>query len=172
MKKRIFNFIFAFICIFAFTFCLTGCFGGGVVPCAWVKLDMEGYIVYTSNMYSSGGDHIYLYENEEEASDDTYHSNYELSVVFYPRIMGADTVDGERTTTVDISSYYSMNIYINKSKSVYSASKKIYLNDQELAYSQIDDLETLLCLTFENFTFVRGNPNGHINGFVNKLEYK
>lgn len=171
MKKKIFSFIAFAVSLLSLALCLSGCFES-VVPAAWVKLDMEGYVYYTANMYASGGDHIYLYETEAEAEADTYHTDYSIAVVFYPRILGADTIEGERTTTVDISSNYSMNIYINKSKSVYSATKKVYLNDQELPATRTDDLEYLLCLSFENFTFVRGNPNGQFNEFINKLEYK
>lgn len=172
MKKKILNSLITLVCIFSFCFCLTGCFGESVVPCAWVKLDMDGYIVYTANMYASGGDHIYLYETEEEAAEDRYHANYLVSVVFYPRILGADTIEGIKTTTVDISSNYSMTIYVNKTRSAYSAEKKVYLNDEEITSSQVDDLDVLLCMTFDNFTLVRGNPGGRMNNFVNKIEYK
>ncbi|MBP5466842.1 MAG: hypothetical protein J6Y43_04710, partial [Clostridia bacterium] len=120
-----------------------------------------------------GGGHIYLYENQEDAEDDKYHSNCALTVTFYPRIMGADTVDGVRTTTVDMANgNYAMNIYVYKNKSVYSPEKKVYLNGEELVASYEDDLEYLVALTFNDFVLVRGNPNGHINGFINVLEYR
>ena len=81
MKK----FLLCLSVMFSIMFCviLSGC---GVVPAAWVTLDMEGYVIYTSHMYPSGGNHIYLYASEEEASADTYRSDYLMYVVFYPRI--------------------------------------------------------------------------------------
>ena len=167
MKKRFLSFLLSFIFVLG-GISLSGCFGS-VVPCAWVKLDMVGYIYYTSYVY---GDHIYLYENEENFSNDKYHADYELCVHFFPRILGADTVDDVRTTTVDISKNYSMIIYIIKDKPLYSTEKNIYLNGEKLIPVQIDDLDTLLCLTFENFTLVRGNPNGSFNNYVNTIEYK
>lgn len=150
---------------------LTGCFGS-VVPCAWVRLDMDGYIYYSSNVYASGGDHIYLYETEEDAEGDKHHVNCILSVVFYPRILGADTVNGVRTTTVDVSAGYSMTVNVYKKKSLYSADKKVYLNGEQIEASNTYDSEYLRCLTFENFTLTRGNPNGHFNEIVNVIEYK
>ena len=151
--------------------CLTACFGS-VVPAAWVKLDMEGHVVYTANMYPSSGDHIYLYESEQDAADDTYHADYALAITFYPRILGADTVNGERTTIVDISSYCTMTVYINKTKSVYAADKNIYLNGTKLVADLTNDFDTLLCLSFEHFTLERGNPGGRENGIINRIEYR
>ena len=169
MKNKVLSIICALICMMTCSACLTGC--GMVVPCAWVKLDMDGYIVYTANMYASGGDHIYLYESEEDAADDRYHAAFSIAIVFYPRILGADTVDGERTTTVDVSSWYSMTVYINKNKSVYASSKKVYLNGEVLTPTNTSDLESLLCLNFEGFSFVRGNTDGSFNGYVNSIVY-
>lgn len=163
------SFLFV-ISLFACVVIMSSCIFDSVVPCAWVKLDMEGYIYYSSNMYASGGDHIRLYESEEHANQQ--YANPLLSIVFYPRICGAMDIDGVRTTTVDISSNYSMTIYVTKTESAYSPEKKIYLNGEQLEPSNVDDLDTLYCMTFEDFTFVRGNPNGHLNNFVNTIEYK
>lgn len=170
MKKKFFSVAIALVCILVCGVCLSGCIFESVVPCAWVRLDMEGYIYYSATVY--GGDHICYYENAEDAENDRYHANCSITVTFFPRILGADTVDGVRTTTVDISRSYSMMVYVYKNKSIYSAEKKIYLNGQELQYSNVNDLENLVCYTFDNFTFVRGNPNGQANGFVNTIEYK
>lgn len=169
MKAKRVPFIISTICLFIFAICLTSC---GVVPCAWVKLDMEGYVIYTTHMYSSGGEHIYLYESEEMAEDDTYHSNYMIAISFYPRILGPDTIEGQRTTTVDISSESEMHVYINKNTSIYSPTKKVYLNGTPLEPTRFDDLSNLLCLTYIDFGLVRGNPNGQINNFINTIEYK
>lgn len=167
MKKRYFFGILLFLatCLFS------GCFGG-VVPCAWVRLNMEGHIYYSSNMYASGGNHIYFYENDADAEGDTYFSNCALTIVFYPRILGADTVNGVKTTTVDISSDYSMTVNVYKGKSIFSDSKKVYLNGEELQPSHSYESSVLLALTFNDFTLTRGNPNGHFNEFVNVIEYK
>ena len=169
MKK----FVVSLAILVSVMFCsvLSGC---GVVPAAWVKLDMSGYVVYTSNMYSSGGDHIYLYNTKEEAEADRYKAAYLMSIVFYPRILGADIlVDGKNTTTiVDISGAYSMQITINKTKSLYDANKKIYLNGVELQPATRDDYDVLLFLYFNNFTLVRGNPGGQANGFINMIKYE
>lgn len=169
MKRKSF---FAFAIIMLIIACasmLSGCFG--VTPCAWVALDMEGYKYYSSNAYTSGGDHIYLYENEEVAQNDTYHTDCLISIGFYPRILGADTIDGLRTTTVDISGWYEMKVTIKTE--LYSESKHIYLNDNQLTPNNFyDGGEYFKILSFENFGLVRGNPGGHLNNFVNKIEYK
>ena len=167
--KRLFSVVLVITCVLL-SGSLIAC--ENVVPGAWVKLDMDGYVVYTSNMYASGGDHVYLYDDEETAKDDKHHANYNMAIVFFPRILGADTINDERTTIVDISSWYSMTIYINKGKEIYEEGKKIYLNDEELTASHVDDLDVLLCLTFEDFTFLRGNPNGQLNNVINRIEYK
>ena len=170
MKNRLLCFAFAVICVFSCAFAFSAC--ENVVPCAWVKLDMEGYVYYSSNMYASGGHHVYLYENQEASAADTYRAGYMMAITFYPRILGADTIEGVRTTTVDISRWYSMTVYISKSSSIYDEGKHIYLNGEVLEASQTDDLSSLLCLSFEDFSFVRGNPGGTLNNFVNVIEYK
>ena len=170
MKKKILSFIFAFALVVSGCLCFSSC---GVVPCAWVKLDMEGYVYYSSDMYGTTADHIYLYESQEIAASDTHRVQYLLSINFYPRILGADTVNDERTTTVDISKKgYSMHVTIDKDE-MYSPEKKLYLNDVALepTTSNIDGAY-LVFFTYENFTFVRGNPGGRLNGKVNKIEYK
>ncbi len=168
MKKILL--IFSLLSTLALSISLYGCLG--YVKCAWVALDMDGYILYTTNMYSSGGNHIYLYESEEDALDDHYHAAYMLSIVFYPRIMGPDTINGIKTTTVDIGSKYTMDVHINKNSSIYAQEKLVYLNDEALTYTNKYDYDTLLCLSFENFKFVQGNPKGKINNFINLVAYK
>jgi len=170
MIKRLLNYMVAFMCVLISSICLfAGC--GSVVPCAWVKLDMEGYIAYTSYAYPGHG-HILLYENEDDSKNDTYTTNYAINIEFLPRILGADTVNGIKTTIVDISSYSEMAVYINKNKSVYDSDKKIYLNDKALTPTLTNNFDTLLCLTFDNLALTRGNPGGKFNEFINVIEYK
>ena len=160
------------IALIAFTATLSvGC-GGSVVPCAWVEFKSDLLVVYTSNMYASGGEHIYLYESEELAQNDKYHTEQSLSVTFYPRILGADTVDGRKTTIVDISKYSDMTVYVYKDKTLYSPEKSIYLNGSKLTPTNVNDLDLIYALHFEDVPLERGNPNGSINGKVNVIEYK
>ena len=68
-----------------------------------------------------------------------------------------------------------MKVCINKNKSIYGQDKKIYLNDTALEPASKRGEEpssSLLFLDYEGFTLVRGNPDGHINDFVNKLKYE
>ena len=172
MKKRFFTGLFAVICLMFSLTLFTAC--GSVVPCAWVYLKMDGgYITYSSDMYGNAGDHVHYYLNEEDA---TSTANSVLSIRFSPRILGADTVKIDdvdtRTTTVDISDYADMSIIIKTTSSIYAESKKIYLNGEELEPTQTTSSATIVCYLFQNVKFVRGNPNGHINGAVNSIEYK
>ena len=147
--------------------------GCSVTACAWVRLEADGYVYYSTSMYASGGDHIYYYEKEEDAADDAYHTNCALTVVFYPRILGPAEVDGVKTTTVDLSDkYYSMTVYIYKSKATYSPDKSVYLNGAVLEPENVYETDNLLSLSFENFGLERGNPGGRLNGKINVIEYK
>ena len=145
-----------------------GCFNK-VTPCAWVTFESEGYVYYSTSMYGTGRDHIYLYENESDAEKSGTEA---LSVVFEPRILGPEEVNGKKATLVDISTTYSMRVYINKKRAIYSPDKSIYLNGEKLTPTRVDDGEILLCLKYEGFTLERGNPNGKLNGKINILEYK
>ena len=171
MRKRTFGAAFfgavSIGCVILFSACASS-----VVPCAWVRLDMDGSVVYTSDTYAVVGAHVYFYENEDEMTADENRTNYDLSITFYPRILGKDTVGGEKTTTVDISSDCSMTVYINKTKEFYSENKKIYLNGSEITPKKRDDFDALLCLYFEDVAFIRGNPNGKLNGEVNVIQYR
>ena len=171
MKKRFFNISLCFCFALIICFALSGC---GVTPCAWVKLDMEGYVYITSYVYAGHG-HIYLYEDEETFQADEYHTDYKIMIEFYPRCLSHD-VDDWDVALVDIGDrYYSMQVYINKSNLPNYNNMKMYLNDTALTPTTIYGAEEdnpLYGLYYENFTFVRGNPNGQENGFVNKLVYK
>lgn len=153
------------------TTCLSACFER-VVPCAWVALDADGYVVYTSNMYASGGEHIYLYDNERDAQNDTAHARCAMSITFYPRIMGVDTVDGYETTIVDISQKASMVAYIYKQHGIYSADKSFYINGIKLKSSSSIEYDIVVCYTFDNLPLERGNPGGKENGKINRIEYR
>ena len=177
MKKRIFNFVALAVSLLSLTLCLSGCIFDNVVPCAWVKLDMEGYVYYRANMYASGGNHIELYESQEEF--DSMFPQTLIEIVFYPRILGAyDTEDEGRVTTVDVSrpNQVSMTVIINKlpENSLYSPSKKVYLNGELLVSNPEYDYnsDAIVSWMFDNVPLVRGNPNGQFNEFINKLEYK
>lgn len=169
MKRKIF-FALAFIMLVAAcASMLSGCFG--VVPCAWVTLDMEGYVRYSTDMYGSVNGHICLWEDAETAQNDTYNANYLLKIQFYPRILGPDSINDTQTTTVDISGEYEMIVTINAS--IYSDSKHVYLNGEQLTpSSSYDGSVYFKQFTYSNFGLVRGNPNGHINNFINTIEYK
>ena len=150
---------------------LAGC---GVVPTAWVYFKMPtGYTVYTSDQYANTGAHIYYYENEIDA---TSTSNAVIEITFSPRIMGTDdvVVDGEtlRGTTVDVSSYADITIYVKKSSSIYSPSKKIYINGVEATLTNSSTDGSLAYFLIQNAPLLRGNPNGQLNGTVNIIEYK
>ena len=171
MKKKILSIAFAMAFMITCSFCLASC---GVVPCAWVKLDMEGYVIYTTHMSPAYG-HIFLYENEEAAQNDTYSSNYELEIDFDPRILGPDVSVPieERTTTVDLSKgYCEMKVYIRKAGNTYGAEKHVYLNGEALTPTSTYDSESLLILDFEDINLLRGNPGGHRNDIINIIEYK
>lgn len=169
MNSKILTFIGSFMIVACCCFCFSAC----VAPTAWVKLDMEGYVYHTTQMYASNIQHIYLYNSEAESvADADSRVNYLLAIEFFPRILGTEVVNGEKTTLVDIASGADMQVTINKSASLFSTSKKIYLNDVALEPTSIQDLSTLYALTFKNVSLTRGNPNGKINGFVNKIQYK
>ena len=95
-----------------------------------------------------------------------------MAITFYPRILGKDTINDEVTTTVDISKNYSMQVTVSKTAFSDYETRKVYLNGIALTPTSVNDQSSLYFLNFENFTFVRGNPNGHINGEINRIEYK
>ena len=69
-----------------------------------------------------------------------------------------------------------MTVIINKlpENSLYSPSKKVYLNGELLVSNPEYDYssDAIVSWMFDNVPFVRGNPNGQFNEFINKLEYK
>ena len=177
MKKKIFNFVAFAVSLLSLALCLSGCIFDSVVPCAWVKLDMEGFVYYRSNMYASGGNHIELYESQEEF--DSMFPQTLIEISFYPRILGAyDDEDAGRVTTVDVSrpNQVSMQVVINKlpENSLYSPSKGVYLNGELLTSNPEYDYssDAIVSWIFDNVPFVRGNPNGQYNHYINMLEYK
>lgn len=144
---------------------------GGVVPVAWVALDADGYIVYTSYMYATSHGHIQWWESEEDAN--AQFGTEFIMITFYPRACGADTVNDVRTILVDVGdSYLMMSVSINKGKASYDPNKHLYLNGEMLTPTRINDLDTMLFWEFESPKLVRGNPGGRSNGYVNHLEYK
>ena len=144
---------------------------GGVVPCAWVTLDAEGYVVYTSYVYATSHGHIQLWESEEDAN--AQFGTEFIMITFYPRAMGSETVNDVRTILVDIGdNYLMMSVSINKTKASYDPNKRLYLNGELLTPTRVNDLDTLLFWEFESPKLVRGNPGGRANGYVNHLEYK
>ena len=171
MKKRIFRILLTLAITLACITCLTGC---GVVPSAWVYFKIDsGYTIYTNNMYPDAGSHVYHFASQGDADD---YSKADIEISFYPRIMGPETVkvDGhdQDATIVDISDYVDIHIKIKKSAAIYSSDKGIYLNGNLLSPDQSTGSSTSLYLLFENVALERGNPNGHINGVVNCIEYK
>lgn len=169
MRKILSMFIFvAFTLICSLIF--VGC-DFGVVPGAWIKFKVDGgRVVYTSNMYASGGPAILYYENSEVVVDE----EYAISISFYPRIMGKDERNGEDTTIVDMSEKQAMKISVRKTSLVYSPEKSIYLNGEKLTPESngTSESEYLKIMFFDNLEFKRGNPGGHENNIVNVIEYK
>ena len=177
MKKKVLNFVALAVSMLSIALCLSGCIFDSVVPVAWVKLDMEGYVYYTANMYASGGNHIELYESQAEFEE--MFPQTLIEITFYPRILGADDIeDVGRVTTVDVSrpNQVSMQVVINKlpENSLYSPSKGVYLNGQLLVSNPEYDYssDAIVSWMFDNVPLVRGNPNGQFNNFINMLEYK
>ena len=158
-------------------FLFTGC---GVVPTAWVYLKTSGgYVAYTGDQYGNYNAHIYYYEDEADYTAGNT-GNSDLYIYFRPRIMGVDTekkVDGviKKTTTVDISSWADMDVYIKTSSAIYDAAKKIYINGVEMeeaeGTSRSGSLAHIRIINLQN-KLTRGNPGGHENEVVNIIEYK
>lgn len=166
MKKtvRLFSVLLSLIALLSLGF--SAC--QRVTPAAWVELRAgDGYVVYTSDMYGITRAHIYCY-------DDDSTEKTAIEITFIPRILGSDTVDGVKTTLVDVSGAYEMTVIVYKGSSLYSAEKDFYLNDVKLTPypSASYDGESIISLNFRDFTLVRGNPNGKLNGVINVIEYK
>ena len=171
MKKRLFILLIALTLIVSCALAFTAC--NKVAPGAWVTLKNEGYTIYTSHAYPSGGYQIIFYENEADAEGDTHVSNAAICINFYPGILGADTRGDIRTTIVDIGKKYcEMHVVINKAAFPDYETRKMFMNGTELTPSAVQDESSLYFLTYNNFSPVRGNPNGQRNDVVNILEYK
>ena len=175
MKKIFIGFMLvAMVIVSSLTF--VGC--GSVVPGAWTKLEVEGLengkIFYTSHMYASGGPAILYYENPDDATGDKYNAAYTISISFYPRILGADDRNGERTTIVDLSEKQAMSFSVSKTSAIYSPDKSVYLNGEKLTPERAGTLdgESLSIMFFDNLKLIRGNPGGHENNIINVIEYK
>ena len=169
--KKVFA-VFSICLIMLCTVFASGCFG--VVPAAWVHFQIEGgRVYYSTDMYAQTRPHISYYENQED--------NYPaIEIEFLPRILGPETVEYEgeeiQTTLVDISSYCDIRLTVSKSSAIYSAEKHVYLNFSTEPMVQDDECSSestyVKIFYFKDVNLLRGNPNGHINGVVNFLEYK
>ena len=180
MKKKLLNIAFALAFIVTCGICFASC---GVVAAAWVTLDMDGFVRYTTEMYP-GRYHIMLYDSKETFDNDTYRTDYLLAITFYPRILGPDfsetaNEDGSvDRTVVDISGYCDMEVVIPIDSAIYSANKKVYINGEALTPTSTNGLDgedaVLVSYMFKNIKpkLVRGNPGGRANGVLNKIEYK
>ena len=165
--------------VFASSLLLSAC---GYVKTAWVhlKIDDTYKVVYnTADMYSATK-HISCYASEEDATSD---SNYLLSIRFTARSMGGEEVEVDeenlKTILIDMSSWCDMTVSIPKTigteaNPLYNADKAIYVNGTMLIPSQDDSTTSYVAWTFRNVerVLVVGNPDGHINGIVNIIEYK
>ncbi|MBQ9486119.1 MAG: hypothetical protein IJU83_04695 [Clostridia bacterium] len=164
MKK-----ILLVLIVFAICFCaleVSAC--ETVAPAAWITLKTDGgKVYYSTDMYGNNGAHIYYYENETD-------ENAVIEIRFSPRILGPETVDGTKTTLVDVAGTYAMYITVHKENDTYSADKAFYLNGAEtpLVPERTDDATYFVSFEFYDFGLIRGNPNGKINGVINTLEYK
>ena len=178
LQKIAFSFVLAVV--FASSLLLSAC--GGYVKTAWVhlKIDDTYKVVYnTADMYSATK-HIFCYASEEDATSD---SNYLLSIRFTARSMGGEEVEVDeenlKTILIDMSSWCDMTVSIPKTigtevNPLYNADKAIYVNGTMLVPSQDDSTTSYVSWTFRNVerVLVVGNPDGHINGIVNIIEYK
>ena len=168
MKKHFFSLSLCLCFALCISFVLSGC---GVTPCAWVKLDMEGYVYVTSYVYPGHG-HILLYEDQTTCEEDTHRTNYKIMIEFFPRCLSHD-VDDWDVALVDVGDKYcEMHVAINKTAYPDYATRKMFMNGTELTPSAVQDESSLYFLTYNNFSPVRGNPNGQRNDVVNILEYK
>lgn len=165
--------MFALGVVFPFGFLFSACLWDGVVPCAWTYLKMDGgYYSYSSDMYGMNGDHIYYYLNEEDVGD-VY--KRDISIKFYPRIMGHDdeVIDGKsiKTTIVDISKYSDLSFYVSTTSPLYSVEKRVYINGQKIDKA-LDVYDSFATILIQDLNLQRGNPNGQRNDVVNIIEYK
>lgn len=163
MKKRgiLLSLVLAVIVVLPVMF--VGC---GTTAGAWVALKSEGYVVYTSYKYPTSHSHIVLWESKEKAQESF--ATPSLEITFYPGILAPDEVNGEKTTVVDLSGrYHDMQVYVDKSSSIYDANKSIYLNGKKLTPTYTNDLDNLLSLMFENFEISKGTSDN-----INYIEYK
>ena len=179
LQKIALSFVLAVV--FASSLLLSAC-GQGYVQTAWMhlKIDDTYKVVYnTADMYSAMR-HISCYANEEDA---TSGNDCLLSIRFTARSMGGEEVevDGEdlKTILIDMSSWCDMFVSIPKTigtevNPLYDADKAIYVNGTMLDPSQDDSTTNNVSWTFRNVerVLVIGNPDGHINGEVNIIEYK
>ena len=168
--------------VFASSLLLSAC---GYVKTAWVhlKIDDTYKVVYnTADMYNALR-HISCYANEEDAisGDDCL-----LSIRFTARSMGGEEVEVDeenlKTILVDVSNWCDMFVSIPKTlrgqytrpNPLYSASKHIYLNGEQLEVTQDNSSLEYVDWTFRHVEtkLILGNPDGHINGEVNIIEYK
>ncbi|MBR1925756.1 MAG: hypothetical protein IJ837_02750 [Clostridia bacterium] len=166
--KNLFLSGFLLALCFVLLFSFSGC---GYVKCAWVQFKADdGKVVYTSDMYGNTGAHIYYYENDEKFEN----NDYAMTISFSPRILGADTRNGEETTTVDMSEKNIIFVTIYKSSTIYSNIKSIYLNDKKLTPDEGETTENdyTISMSFLDFKFNQGNPNGKENDVINVIEYK
>ena len=97
--------------------------------------------------------------------------------------MGGEEVEVDeenlKTILIDMSSWCDMTVSIPKTigtevNPLYNADKAIYANGTMLVPSQDDSTTSYVSWTFRNVerVLVVGNPDGHINGIVNIIEYK
>jgi len=166
--KNLFLSGFLLALCFVLLFSFSGC---GYVKCAWVQFKVDdGKVVYTSDMYGSINSHIKYYESNEDFEN----GDEAITISFSPRILGADTRNGEETTTVELTKSNIIFVTLYKSHSTYSAEKSFYLNGEKLIPDEGYTTETanIISMSFSNFKFKQGNPNGRENDVINIIEYK
>ena len=164
--------IIAFVFLVSICVCLVAC-AGGVTPVAYTRFVAEGaqYVYYSSDVYGLEHGQIEVYKDEDE-----FNATYAVTDLSFSfgRCLGADTLDDNKYTLVDVSKKVYLTVSINKQSEVYSADKKIYLNGEALTPTSTWEGDILLSLTYEDLmAFVRTNPKGKIDSSkVNTLEYK
>ncbi len=153
---------------------LTGC---GVTPMAHVSFKSDSGIVYytTGHLFSNGPSIIY-YESQEDYDVDSERSfsdkyEYAVNIQFLDDTFGKETINEVECEDVRLD-LREIHVYVNKSKSTYAASKKVYLNGNVLTADDVYDCEYFVAYTFKNVDFIRANTTGQDNNEINYIEYK
>lgn len=187
MKNKVLSSVLAIIFLLSCCICLTGC-DWGVTPFGYAtyKTSDQQVLRFSSTMTNST--HIWVFEKESDVPSGDYSNNgaqYRLDCdsacmisIEFGSILGVEEIDDTKCTLVNMKTVpFSIRVKINKSSSIYSDTKDVYINDTKLAkktkYDIITDNQYVKIYYFEDFAFNRSNTNGKINSsIINLIEYK